>query len=168
MRRVTESEIRGSFVNASRREATQAAMPDLDTLDWDSLDFLGWTDTKFPGRSYVVAHLDGVARGVLLRPAGETKIRRKAMCVWCEDVKATDDVRMVVASLAGAAGRRGATVGTLTCTEFACSRNVRREPSRSEIDDNAGAEERAFWAEVRIEGLRKRVAHFIRRVMRDE
>ncbi|MFC0358231.1 FBP domain-containing protein [Kytococcus schroeteri] len=167
MHPVTEQDIRTSFVNASRREATQAILPELDTVDWESLDYLGWTDAKRPNRSYVVLHLDSVVTSILLRPASGTPTRRKAICVWCQDIEATENVRMVVASLAGAAGRRGATVGVLACTDFSCSRNVRRAPTVSEVGDRATPEEKEFWTELRIEGLRDRIAKFARRIQRD-
>ncbi|WP_040159291.1 FBP domain-containing protein [Mobilicoccus massiliensis] len=169
MQPITEQQIRSSFVNASKGEANRATIPELDHLDWGSLDYLGWTDAKRPGISYVVMHVDGTVRGILLRAAGSgAPTNRKAICVWCEDVKATDNVRMVIAPLAGKAGRDGGTIGTLACAGFACSSNVRRAPSRSEIGDQATAEEREFWTGLRIEGLRERVARFIHQVMRDD
>ena len=169
MHPVTEQQIRTSFVNASKGEANRASIPDLDRVDWESLDYLGWTDARRPGLSYVVVTVDGTVRGILLRAAGSgVPTNRKAICVWCEDVQATDHVRMVIAPLAGRAGREGGTIGTLACADFACSSHVRRPPSRSEIGDRATAEERQFWTDVRIEGLRERIARFVDRVARGE
>ncbi|GAA5159282.1 FBP domain-containing protein [Ornithinimicrobium tianjinense] len=131
MQPLTEQQIRRSFVNASKGEATRASIPDLDTIDWDALDYLGWTDAKRPGLSHVVLHLDDAVRGIFLRAAGSGgQMSRQAICVWCEDIKATDNVRMVIAPLAGQAGRRGGTIGTLACADFACSANARRAPTR--------------------------------------
>lgn len=169
MHPVTEHQIRSSFINASQREAGQASIPDLEALDWTSMDYLGWTDAKRPGLSYVVLHLDDAVRSILVRAAGSgIPARRQAICVWCEDITATGNVRMVIAPIAGKTGRHGATIGTLACADFACSTHVRRAPTRSEIGDQATPEEREFWTDLRIEGLRERIARFARRVMRED
>ena len=167
MNPLTEKQIRASFVNASKREAAQATLPDLDTLDWDHLDYLGWRDRKAPLAAYAVVPLDGEPVGVLLRSTdAKTGGRRKrALCAWCEDVVVTDDVSLYVARRAGAAGRRGNTVGTLICTQFLCSQNVRRVPTRTEIGDDESM--RDVMVEMRIDGLRERSARFVAEVLRD-
>ncbi|MFS0704620.1 FBP domain-containing protein [Cellulomonas sp. 179-A 9B4 NHS] len=164
MHPLTEKQIRDSFVNASRREATQATLPDLDALDWDRLDYLGWRDRKAPLAAYVVLEVDGEPTGVLLRSGDRTRHRRRAVCAWCEDVVVTDDVTLYVARRGGASGRRGNTIGTLICTDFLCSANVRRPPTRTE----AGSDVEAVRAEMvarRIAGLRERSARFVGEVL---
>ncbi|WP_263117954.1 FBP domain-containing protein [Cellulomonas sp. RIT-PI-Y] len=165
MHALSDQQIRTSFVNASRREAAHATLPDLGSLDWDRLDYLGWRDRRAPLSSYVVGEVDGELVGVLLRAAERTGKRRKAVCGWCEDVVATEDVGLYVARRAGAPGRRGDTIGTLLCSDFLCSQNVRRTPTRTEAG-NASEEERALMTELRIEGLRERSARFLREVAR--
>jgi len=171
MHPLTEKQIRASFVNASRREAAQAALPDLGALDWDRLDYLGWVDRKAPLLAYAVvpgAEPDDGPTGVLLRATDPAlRTRRSGVCAWCEDVVHTEDVSLYVARRAGASGRRGNTVGTLLCTEFVCSRNVRRRPTLAETgrDD---ADLRAAVIERRIAGLRERSARFVAEVLRSE
>lgn len=138
MRALTVPEIRASFVNCSRRDAAQAVLPDLTSLDWDRLDYLGWTDPKNHRRAYVVTRLDDRPTGMVLR-ASDGTTRRSAVCAWCEDVVATNDVALFVARLAGPAGRNGDTIGTLICADFACSRNARRRPTIVEAGDDAAA-----------------------------
>ena len=165
MNPLTESQIRTSFVNCSRREAAQATLPDLSALseqDWDRLDLLGLVDRKAPLRAYVVLTVDDTLVGIALRAPDDPGSRRRAVCAWCEDVTATDDVSLYVARRAGAAGRKGDTIGTLICTRFECSRNVRRRPTIIEAgQDAAGVVQR------RIEGLRERSLRFAREVLRD-
>lgn len=171
MHPLTEKQIRASFVNASRREAAQATLPDLAALDWDRLDYLGWVDRKAPLLAYAVVPgtaPDGGPTGVLLRATDPAlRTRRSGVCAWCEDVVHTEDVSLYVARRAGASGRRGNTVGTLLCTEFLCSRNVRRRPTLAETgrDD---ADLRAAVVERRIQGLRERSARFVAEVLRAE
>ncbi|TNC42466.1 FBP domain-containing protein [Mumia zhuanghuii] len=162
MQPVTESEIRASFVNASRREATQApAPPGLDEIDWDARDFLGWVDPQAPRRAYAVVPTTEGPVGLLLRTT-QTTGQRPAICTWCEDVKATEDVVLYVAKRAGSAGRNGNTVGTLVHADLACSAHARRRPTRAE-----GAGDPEAFVARRIAGLRERTVRFAERV-RDE
>jgi len=129
MRPLTESTIRSSFVNASRREVQELTLPDdLASRDWEALDYFGWRDPKFARRAYAVLPLrDGGIAGVLLKQA-EAAPRSRAMCGWCQDVRLPNDVVFYSARRVGEAGRRGATVGILLCEDFQCSRNVRNDP----------------------------------------
>jgi len=163
MNPLTEKQIRASFVNASRRESSQLTLPsDLADLRWDRLDYLGWIDRKAPLRAYVVVPVDDTLVGLALRAPEAAAARRRAVCAWCEDVIATDDVSLYVVRRAGAAGRNGDTIGTLICTTFECSKNDRRKPTIVEAgQDPAGLVER------RIEGLRERSAKFAREVLRE-
>ena len=163
MNPLTEKQIRASFLNASKREAAQATLPDLDTLDWERLDYLGWHDRKAPLSAYVVLKLDGEPTGVLLRSAeAKSSKRTKGVCAWCEDVVVTDDVSLYVARRGGASGRNGNTIGTLICTEFGCSRNVRRKPTFTEAGNDPAMRE--LITDRRILGLRERAARFVAEV----
>lgn len=66
-----------------------------------------------------------------------------------------NDVVFFSARRAGAAGRNGDTVGTLVCSEFECSRNVRTPPAMAYI----GFDVEAARLE-RIASLQKRAATF--------
>ncbi|WP_309135781.1 FBP domain-containing protein [Cellulomonas sp.] len=164
MHALTEKQIRNAFVNASRREANQATLPDLDALDWDRLDYLGWRDRKAPLSAYVVLEVEEEPVGVLLRASEGTRARRRAVCAWCEDVVVTDDVTLYVARRGGASGRRGNTIGTLLCTDFLCSANVRRPPTRTEAGSDVDAVREAIVAR-RVAGLRERSTRFVREVL---
>ncbi|KGN38154.1 FBP domain-containing protein [Knoellia subterranea] len=163
MRPLTETEIRDSFVNASKREVAQASLPDLENLDWDSIEYLGWVDAKRP-LGYAVVDLGSELRGVILRaappPAALGGRRRSAICTWCEDPLETQDVSLYVAKRSGAAGRKGDTVGTLICTQFVCSSNVRRKPTFAELGSK-DPDDREMFILRRIEGLTERAARFV-------
>ncbi|WP_163544128.1 FBP domain-containing protein [Occultella kanbiaonis] len=163
MNPLTEKQIRTSFINASRGEANRAVLPDLDEIAWDDLDYLGWQDPKSPLAAYAVIELDGDPTGILLRSgdARTGRIRRQAMCAWCEDVIDTGDVVLYVARRGGDSGRRGNTIGTLICRQFACSANVRRTPTAVEANDAAGRE---LIVRRRIAGLRERSEQFVREI----
>ncbi len=160
MNPLTEKQIRACFVNASKREAADATLPDLDAVAWERIDYLGWHDRKAPLSSYVVVPVADEPVGVLLRASDRGGRRKKAVCQWCADVVVTDDVTLYVARRAGASGKAGNTIGTLICTEFLCSQNVRRPPTRSEVGDDAEAM-RELIVQRRIAELRERSARFV-------
>lgn len=160
MQTLTEQQIRASLVNTSRRETNQAVLPDLAQLDWTRLDYLGWHDLKRPLESFVVLEVENKAVGIALRLAPRSPGRRKAMCAWCQDIVATADVSMYVARRSGPLGRRGDTVGTFICTDFDCSRNVRRTPSIEEVG-STDPQDRAQLIERRTNELRERSTRFV-------
>lgn len=166
MNPLTEKHLRACFVNATRREIAQATLPDLDALAWDRLDYLGWRDRKAPLSAYVVLELDGEPTGILLRGTDSRtdRARRTAVCAWCTDLVQTD-VTLYVARRAGPSGRQGNTIGTLICTQFQCSGNVRRTPTRTEAGADAEAV-RAQIVERRTAELRERSAGFVAEVLR--
>ena len=162
---LTDAQIRASLVNATRREVAGANLPDLDALRWDRLDYLGWRDRKAPLVGYVVVELDDAATGIVLRAADHGERRRQTMCAWCQDVVETEDVGLFTARRAGAAGRRGDSIGTLICRDFRCSANVRRTPTAAEAGSNI-AEVRELIVAERIAGLRERSTAFVAEVVR--
>ena len=96
MQPLTDSFIRSSFVNASRKEVKDMTLSDdFETLidtQWLDLDFYGWRDPKFARRTYVVLpRLDGEPVGIMLKQA-EASPRSRAMCNWCQDVRLPNDV----------------------------------------------------------------------------
>lgn len=159
MRPIDERGIRASFRNASRKEVSDLSLPTgFADLEFDRLDFLGWIDPKLPRRAYVVAWIDDEPTGVILQRA-EQRVLARAQCSWCEDVTLRDDVQLFVARRAGAAGRRGDTVGTLVCAEFGCSRNVRVLPPLA-----YQGYDRELARDLRILRLQEHVTGFLREV----
>ena len=156
MRPIDERTLRASFINASRKEVPDLTLPaGFADLDFDRLDYLGWVDPKLPRRSYVVAWVDDVATGVILQRA-EQRVIARAQCSWCEDVTLRNDVQLYAARKAGPAGRKGDTIGTLVCTEFGCSKNVRVLPPLA-----YDGYDRELGRELRILKLQEHVSAFI-------
>jgi len=156
MRPIDERTLRASFINASRKEVSDLTLPaGFADLDFDRLDYLGWVDPKLPHRSYVVAWVDDVATGVILQRA-EQRVIARAQCSWCEDVTLRNDVQLYAARKAGPAGRKGDTIGTLVCTEFGCSKNVRVLPPLA-----YDGYDRELGRELRILKLQEHVSAFI-------
>jgi hypothetical protein len=155
MQPLTEQEIRASFVNTSLKERNSITMPDLGAISWDALDFLGWRDRKLDNVGYVVARVDGTPVGVMMR-TGNGRTRTRPQCSWCEDVHLPNEVVFFSAKRAGAAGRKGDTLGTLVCAGFECSANVRKLPPLAYVGFDAEAARLE-----RIEALRENVTGFV-------
>jgi FBP C-terminal treble-clef zinc-finger len=130
---LTEKQIRGSFVNYTKGEATRLKLPmDFAELPWEELDFLGWTDPGAPLRAHIVLPRANGPVGVTLRvpSTGRTSAVKSSMCHACLTGHASSGVTLFAAPLAGAAGREGNTVGTYLCADLACSLYIRgrRQP----------------------------------------
>ena len=70
MQALVESDIRGSFGNASDAELAQLSLPhDFLLTEWAHLDAFAWRDPRITARGYLVTELDGAAVGVVLRAA---------------------------------------------------------------------------------------------------
>lgn len=125
MEPLTERQIRGSFVNATKGEATRIHLPDdLADQPWDRLDFLGWVDPRAPQQAALVAPVDGELVGVRLRRNTSSGASTK-MCSICCTVHRPSGVALMVANRAGKAGRDGNTVGLDVCADVRCPGYVR-------------------------------------------
>lgn len=159
---LTPAEIRASFVNCSRGEATRLPLPRRpEAIRWEQLDFLGWRDAGAPGAAYLVAPWRGQLHGLVLRSSTAAgRGGRKNMCTLCLTTHSSTDVTLMVARRAGASGRSGNTVGTYLCADLACSLYARllKRPDRAQPEET-------LTVEQRVERLRDNLDTFVRRVV---
>ncbi|MCZ2858329.1 FBP domain-containing protein [Blastococcus sp. VKM Ac-2987] len=157
MRPLSETQVRRSFVNCSRGEASTLTLPEgFGSLEWAEQEMLGWRDPKAPLRGYLVADVDGEAVGIAVRAADTSmSSRTAAMCLLCQTAQSGDGVSLFTARRTGAAGRNGNTVGTYVCADLRCSRRVRTEipPWLRERDPAEVVAERAAELHERIAGF---------------
>jgi hypothetical protein len=149
VRPITESDIRGSFVNCSKGEAKRLGVPkNLDEQPWDDLDFLGWRDPGAPERAYLVAERDdGGLVGIALRSAPGTSrgFTSRGMCSLCLTTRTSRDVALMTARRTGEAGRQGNTVGQYLCVDLACSlytRGKRQPAAGADLDETLSVAEK--------------------------
>jgi hypothetical protein len=163
MEPLTEQQIRASFVNCTRGEATRIKLPDLAAAPWPDLDFLGWTDPGAPLRALLVLPAGADPVGIVLRrpEARRTTALRSSMCRACLTNHAAGGVSLFVAPLAGPAGRNGNTVGEYLCTDLACSLYLRgkRQPRGRLVrhEETLTLDERVDRAMTNLNGFVKRV-----------
>jgi len=153
-------QIRSSFVNASRSQVKAVTFPsDLQDLRWEDHDLVGWRDPKAPSRAYLVTEHGQRTVGVLLRAPAATPVRRaKAMCSLCHAVHPADGVALYVAPRAGAAGKRGDSVGTYICADLGCSLYARGLRATSMPPAEPVGPQR-------VANLRARIGAFVQRVL---
>jgi hypothetical protein len=145
---LTETEVRASFVNATKGEVARMNLPvDLDQQPWADLDLLGWVDPRSPLSGYLVVPTP--ARGPvgvqLRRTSGGGARRRARMCSLCATTHGSQGVALMVAPRAGRSGRDGNTVGLEMCATLACSayaRGTLKAPSLSAVHETLTVEER--------------------------
>lgn len=158
MEPLTETEIRGSFVNCSKGEARRLGLPrGLAELPWGDLDFLGWRDQGAPDRGYLVARYGGEPVGITLRvPKVRRSLTRTNVCSLCVTVHAGSGVALLTARRAGAAGREGNSVGTYICADLACSlylRGLRRSALVSRPDESLSLEEQVARTRANLDAF---------------
>lgn len=157
---LTEQEIREGFINADPVVAAAMTMPGLHEVLWNERDFLGWHDARVPTRAYVSFWTDHGAVTLLLRvPHGTSQHARLNICTLCGTQQAASQVRLFSAPKTGAAGIRGATVGTYLCDDFSCSLTVRTARTYE-----TEREYRTF-AHTRVERLQERLRGFAQSVI---
>jgi len=161
MQPLTETEIRSSLVNASAGEAARMTLPGLHEVIWDEREYLGWRDSRFPQRAYIVLWREGRPVGMMLR-AADNRMRpgMTAICSICQTPRPAGQVSMFSAPRAGESGRDGNTIGTYICTDLSCSLTVRIAPPAHDMQPDP-----AEVVERRIATLRTRLAAFTDNVL---
>ncbi|OKJ10204.1 FBP domain-containing protein [Kitasatospora sp. CB01950] len=166
MRSLTEPEIRASFVNCTKGEASRARLPrGIDELDWAGLDFLGWREPGAPERGYLVAEFEGRVVGVALRPAQRPGAGRGgAMCSICLTAHPASGVALMTARRAGRSSTEEyASAGEYFCSDLACPLYVR---GRRRAAAGGARMSESLDAEQRVARLRANLAGFLGRVVR--
>ncbi len=149
---LTDDVVRRALRNCSKGEASRLNVPAwVGETDTALSPVVGWRDPKAPERGVLLVLGGGQVRGLVLRaPSGGA--RAAAMCDLCRTTRSAGDVALFAAPRAGAAGRRGDTVGVYACADLACARCVevvkgtpalRPDPGRSVEERRADLARRA-------------------------
>lgn len=159
----TDADLRSSFVNCSRGEASRLPVPrDLADQPWADLDYFGWHDRSAPDRAYLVADRGGRAVGVTLRIAQQKRgLLHRSMCSLCLTTHPGAGVSLMTARKAGPAGRQGNSVGMYLCTDLACSLYVRGE----KIPHTGGRLDESLTVEEQIDRMTAKLGAFLDRIM---
>jgi hypothetical protein len=159
---LSETDIRASFVNASKGEVERIPLPGLHEVMWDDREYLGWRDPQARLRGYLVHWAGDMPVGIVLR-ASEVGLTRgiAAMCALCRTPQPSHQVTMFSAPRAGEAGRNGNTIGTYICDDLACSLIIRITPAAQPLHPDPSE-----IVAARAQGLLDRVQAFTTDIMR--
>ncbi len=162
MKPLNETEIRESFVNASKGEIERMPIPGLHEVLWEDREYLGWRDHRAPLRGYLVHWVDDRPVGIVLR-ASSVSMRPgiAAMCSLCHTQQPSGQVTMFSAPRAGQAGRDGNTLGMYICADLACSLLIRIVPPKLPMQPDPQE-----IVARRAEGLLSRVRNFTADIMK--
>jgi hypothetical protein len=167
MEPISEAEIRQSFINCSKGEASRVKLPvDFAGTPWADLDFFGWIDPSAPQRAAVAVPGPGGLRTMLLRRADRAGASggasRSGMCQVCLTSHASGGVSLFTAPRAGAAGRKGNSLGEYLCSDLACSLYLRgkRQPRLRLVkyEETLSLDEKIECAVAKLDGFVQRVA----------
>ncbi|GAA1992078.1 FBP domain-containing protein [Catenulispora subtropica] len=160
---ITEREIRASFVNCSKGEASRLGLPaDFADLPWADLDFLGWRDPGAPERAYLVAERDTRLVGISLRASGGSArgFASRSMCSICLTTRTGGGVALMTARRTGESGRQGNSIGQYLCTDLACSlfvRGIKTSAVGGDLDESIDRSSRILRAVANLQGFLDRV-----------
>ncbi|MFE6159639.1 FBP domain-containing protein [Streptomyces sp. NPDC056486] len=162
MKELTDPQIRASFVNCTKGEASRLAVPrDLSELPWEDLDFLGWRDPGAPQRSYIVAEHEGRLVGFSLRLAPRTgNSYHRAMCSICLTTHPASGVTLMTARKARETGNSDDTVGEYICSNLACSLYVRGKKRAQP----GGRLKESLTEEEKVERMKTKLADFLNKL----
>jgi hypothetical protein len=167
MEPISEAEIRRSFLNCGKGEASRVRLPaDFAGTPWADLDFFGWIDPGAPQRAAIAVPGSGGLRTLILRRAERAsasgRASRSSMCQVCLTSHASGGVSLFTAPLSGAAGRKGNSVGEYLCSDLACSLYLRgkRQPRMwlVKYEETLNLDEKIERAMTKLGGFVERVA----------
>ena len=100
-------------------------VPDLATIDWQILDYLGWIHPSGQEGSVVLQSPNtGTVCGIRMNRSQRGSIKlRMEMCSWCHHVHKTNGTAMFTLTVKGSDGRH--ILGNVICKNLDCSLRVR-------------------------------------------
>jgi len=121
MEPVSESEI----LSALEGQTSDIVVPDLATVNWEVLDYLGWIHPAgHLGYIVLISPDDGSVKGTLLqRSRCSGKARDFEMCSLCHHLHRPHGTAMFTVTLNGSEKRRS--IGNVVCKDLDCSLRIR-------------------------------------------
>lgn len=154
MNPLTRDDIRELFTKRQRKELR---LPDVDAIDWDNLDFLGW---KHPSGhlSYVVYEFEGDFKGIVFEATRQSNKARVMSCSWCITQQPGDAISLYSIQLPD---NEKVTIGDYICSDLQCSLYVRnlKQPNIPRLQENLSIEGRIARLQKNVDGFFNRLYH---------
>lgn len=136
MEPLTRDVILASF---SPKQRKLVELPDLENVDWDGLDYLGWQHSS-GHLAYVVYQKNGHVQGIVLKQTKATKGTQQFLCSWCMTVHRGGGVTLFTA----ATHQTHRVQGVYVCADLQCSAYIRgrKRPAGCQMRETISQERR--------------------------
>ena len=130
MRPLSREEILQAF---SKKERKKVKLPEIDEIDWENLDFLGWIHPS-GHLGYVVYEFPSGLRGIILERSTSVVGHGIRMCSWCYTLNTASKVRLFTYRIPGT----NITIGNYLCADLQCSLYIRKlkEPLVAQMQES--------------------------------
>ncbi len=134
--------------------------PDLRSVQWDVLDYLGWIHPSgHLGYLLILSPVDGRLRGTVLHRMKRTSSRlRFEMCSWCHHVHRMEETAMFTVTVKGSDDRHF--LGNVVCKDLDCSLRI-----RNLVEPDSYMKE-TLYLEARIWRMQKTIHRWLDRANR--
>ncbi|HAK53419.1 MAG TPA: hypothetical protein DCM54_16190 [Gammaproteobacteria bacterium] len=138
----------------------QVVLPDLSTVAWDHLDYLGWVHPSgHLAYLVLVSPESGKLTGSVLRRRPRISKRpRYEMCSWCHHVHRNNRTAMFTLSVKGTEGRH--LIGKVLCKDLDCSLRIRN------LVEPASYMDETLYVQARIWRMQKSMHRWLKRANR--
>ena len=148
------------LAHAFDADQEQIYLPDVATLPWDHLDYLGWVHPS-GHLAYMVLRSPetGAWTGSMLRRSPRSSARlRYEMCSWCHHVHQSDGTAMFTLDVKGSDGRH--LLGNVLCKNLDCSLRLRN------LVDPPTPMAETLYLEARVWRMQKSIHRWLKRANR--
>ncbi len=157
MEKLLKEEILSLFAKKSRRKLY---LPNLENIDWENLDFLGWIHPS-GHLGYIVYEFENNLIGLILernRPLQSSGIK---MCSLCYSLHMSSGVRLFTYKI-----DKNNSIGDYFCTDSQCSLYIRGIKKVGNENDSTilGQMPESITLEEKIKRLKDNLNSFIKRI----
>jgi hypothetical protein len=145
MRALTKEEIICSFRPNERKKVK---ILDLQTIDWDVLDFLGWIHPS-GHLGYIVYEFSSGLRGIVLERNQKTLIQGVGICALCYTIQGASNIRLFTYKVPNS----NIIIGDYFCGDLQCSLYIRKikDPMVARIEENLNIDQKIERCKINLE-----------------
>lgn len=147
MRPLNREEILSVF---SKKERRKIKLPELELINWENLDFLGWIHSS-GHLGFVVYEFRNKLRGIVLERNPHAIGSGVRMCSWCYTLNTASGVRLFTYQIPNTK----ITIGNYICADLQCSFYIRgiKETGIAQMQENLSVSKK-------IQRYRKNIENF--------
>jgi hypothetical protein len=151
MRTLTKEEIISAFPVKERKKVK---ILDLQTIDWEVLDFLGWIHPS-GHLGYIVYEFPLGLRGIVLERNPKPLGQNVGMCALCYTIQNASNIRLFAYKIPNS----NITIGDYFCADLQCSLYIRKikDPMVARIEENLTTSQKIERCKINLEKFFSRI-----------